>query len=172
MLKPSGLRSKRVDDELGESMRAIDAARKLLVTVPPDATLEATAKAMNEKVVGSVVVVDGQRPVGIVTDRDLVVRGLSRGLPPDARVDGLMSRDLVTLDADVDLRKAYPLFRTHAIRRLPLTRKGEIVAMLSVDDLLIDTVADLADCVRPITGEVIFGYSETERTPAAAGGAS
>ena len=141
-------------------MKAIEAARKLLVTVPGHATLTEAGRLMDEKVVGALVIMDGEDAVGIVTDRDLVVRGLARGLPGDARVDAVMSTGIVTLEADADLRKALPIFRTHAIRRLPLTRDGRVVAMLSVDDLLIDLVADISDCVRPITGETIFGYPE------------
>lgn len=141
-------------------MKAKDAVRKTLVTVEADARVHTAAKLMDEHAVGALVVTSGDEFVGIVTDRDLVTRGYARDLPSDARVDGLMSADLVTMPADADLRDALPIFRTHAFRRLPLTEGGKVVAMLTVDDLLIDLVADLGDVVRPITGEVIFGHPE------------
>ena len=84
-------------------MQAVEAARKAPVTVAPETTLSEVARIMDEQAVGAVVVVQGRAPVGIATDRDLVVRGLARQLPPDARVDGLMSSDLVTLDATSEL---------------------------------------------------------------------
>jgi len=141
-------------------MQAKDASRKFPVTVPADRSLAEVAKLMDESAVGAVVIVEDERPVGIVTDRDLVVRALARNLPADSRVDGVMSTGLVTLGATADLREAVRIFAGHAIRRLPLVEEGRMVGMLSVDDLLMDVVSDLANLVRPITGEVIFGHRE------------
>lgn len=138
-------------------MRAIEAIRKRVVSLAPDATLRQTAELMERANVGAVVVLDGERLAGIVTDRDIVVRGVLHDLPTDARVDAVMTTDVVTLDADADLRSVLPIFRSHAFRRLPLVTEGRVVGMLTVDDLLIDLVNDLGDVVRPITGEVVFG---------------
>ena len=99
--------------------------------------------------------------VGIVTDRDLVRRGLARDLPADARVDAVMSSPVITIDADADLHDTFALFRTHAVRRLALVRAGQFVGMITVDDLLIDLAADLSDLARPVTAEVIFGHHDT-----------
>ncbi len=141
-------------------MKAIEAIRKNPVSVAPDTTLSDAAALMERANVGAVVVLDGERLAGIVTDRDIVRRGVARRLPPDARVDAVMTTEVVILDADADVRAALPLFRTHACRRLPLTSGTKVVGMLAVDDLLIDLVSDLGDVVRPITGEVIFGHHE------------
>jgi len=141
-------------------MQAKDASRKMPVTASPDTTLASVAKLMNETAVGAVVVVDGDLPVGIVTDRDLVVRALARNLPLDSRVDAVMSTPLVTLGAAADLREALRVFTANAIRRLPLLENGQMVGMVTVDDLLMNMATDLADLVRPITGEVIFSHRE------------
>ena len=148
-------------------MQMKDAMRKVIMTVPPDATLQAAAELMDQTAVGALVVLDGDDAVGIVTDRDLVVRGVARGLPSDARVDNVMTTALITLPADADLRAALPIFRRHAIRRLPLTENGKVMGMLTLDDLLIDVIADLADLARPITGEVVFGHPDP-KVPAVA----
>jgi signal-transduction protein with cAMP-binding, CBS, and nucleotidyltransferase domain len=142
-------------------MKAIDAIRKPAATIAAERTIVEAAQRMDAEAVGALVVTDGQRPVGIVTDRDLMVRGLARRLPLDARVDTVMSTDLVTMDAAADLRDAFGIFRAHALRRLPLTSDGHMVGMLTVDDLVIDLVADLVDLARPLTGQVIFGHPET-----------
>ena len=115
---------------------------------------------------GALIVMDGDRPVGVVTDRDITVRAVARDVPADARVDAVMSHGVVALDADADLRKALPIFHSHAIRRLPLVEDGSIVGMITTDDLLIDLVADLGELVRPITGQVVFGYPERAHVPA------
>lgn len=141
-------------------MRVMDATRKAPVTIPAYETITEAAKAMNEGIVGALVVVDGEQPVGIVTDRDLVVRALARGLASDSRVDSVMTAPVVSVEPDADLHDAALLFREHAIRRLPIINSDRVVGMITVDDLLVDLTHDVADVIRPITGEVIFGNRE------------
>jgi CBS domain-containing protein len=141
-------------------MQARDAMRKAPVTVAPDRTIADVAALMDRAVVGGVVVVDDDRLVGIVTDRDLVVRALARRAPADARVDSVMSTDVITLDASADVRDAIRIFSSHAIRRLPLVDGGRMVGMITVDDLVVDAASDLAELVRPLTGQLIFGHPE------------
>jgi CBS domain-containing protein len=77
-----------------------------------------------------------------------------------------MSPGVIALDADAEVRQALPIFHSHAIRRLPLVADGRVVGMLTTDDLLIDLVTDLGEIVRPITGQVVFGYPDPVRAPA------
>ena len=141
-------------------MRTIEAARRSAVGITPERTLREAARIMEQAGVGALGVIDGDEIVGIVTDRDLVRRGMARDLPADARVDAVMSSPVVTIDADTDLHDAFALFRTHAVRRLAIMREGRFVGMISVDDLLMDLAADLSDLARPVTAEVIFGHHD------------
>ena len=88
-------------------------------------------------------------PVGIVTERDLVVRGMVRRIPTDARIDNVMTTELVTLPAGADLHEAMGLFHRHPIRRLPLLEDGRMIGMLTVDDLAINLVSELDSLFRP-----------------------
>jgi len=142
-------------------MRTIDAMRRSGVGIGPDRTIHDAASLMDQSGVGSLAVIDGTELVGIVTDRDLVRRGLARSLAPESRVDGLMSSPVVTIDADADLRDAFALFRTNALRRLAVVRDGQFVGMISLDDLLVDLSADLADLTRPVAAEVLFGHHDS-----------
>jgi CBS domain-containing protein len=148
-------------DRKEDTMEARDAIRRPPTTIPVGTTIAEAARLMDRKMIGALVVVDEDRPVGIVTDRDLAVRGLGRQLPGDAAVDRVMSRDLITLPADADLRKAVNVFYSHAIRRLPLVEDGRMVGMLTVDDLVIDFVNDLDSLVRPVFGQVVFGTPDS-----------
>jgi CBS domain-containing protein len=141
-------------------MKARDAMRKPPATIGRGATIAEAARLMDRRSVGALVVVDGERPVGIVTDRDLVVRGFARHLPGDACVDRVMTADPVTLPADADVRQAFSLFYRQPFRRLPLVEDGRMVGMLSVDDLVLDLVNDLDSLVRPVFGQVVFGWPE------------
>lgn len=152
-------------------MRAIDAIRRRPVSIPADWTIADAARRMDEAGIGAVVVVDGDEPVGIVTDRDLVVRGIARKVPPDARIDAVMTSELVTLPANADVREAFKIFHSRPLRRIPIVDEGRLAGMVTADDLLIDLVGDLAALTRPITGQVIWGASaRTDSLPVAAAG--
>jgi CBS domain-containing protein len=139
-------------------MRMYELSSKDPVTIAPDATLQDAARLMNEANVGALLVMDGDRLAGIVTDRDIVVRGVGAGTPADARIDSTMTTDVVTIDADADAHDAYELLNTHAIRRLPLTRDGAVVGVVALDDLVLGLAADLARLARPVAGELLFGH--------------
>ena len=146
-------------------MRAADIIRRPPATIECDHTITEAAEAMDRLAVGALIVTDHERPVGMVTDRDLALRAVARRIAPDARIDSVMSTDLLTLRADADVRDAMPIFRAHAVRRIPLIEGDRAVGMLTIDDLLVDLAGDLADLVRPVTGQVIFGHPEP-RVPA------
>jgi CBS domain-containing protein len=142
-------------------MRVIEAVRRSAVGIAPERTITEAAQIMEQAGVGALAVVDGETLVGLVTDRDLVRRGLARGLLPDARVDDVMTTELAVVDAEEDLHDVFAIFRSHAVRRLPVMRDGKFVGMITIDDLIMDVSADLADLARPISGEVLFAHHDS-----------
>jgi CBS domain-containing protein len=142
-------------------MRTMDVIRRSGVAIAPDRTIREAASIMEGAAVGALAVIDDDRLVGIVTDRDLVRRAVAKDVAPDARVDAVMSTPVVTIDADADLHDAFALFRTNAVRRLAVTRGDQFVGMVTIDDLLIDLVGDLSDLARPITAEALFGHRDS-----------
>ncbi|MEZ5380626.1 MAG: CBS domain-containing protein [Microthrixaceae bacterium] len=141
-------------------MKIIEAVRRNAVTVEPDTSIEATAQLMERSGVGALPVVDGGELVGIVTDRDIVCRGIAANVANDARIDSLMSTPVHSVAVDADLQAAFATFREHPVRRLVVTDGEGVVGMITVDDLLINVSADLADLSRPVTGETIFGHRD------------
>ena len=142
-------------------MNVIDATRRSGVGVSPDRTVEQVAQLMDQANVGAVVVIDGDELVGIVTDRDLVRRAVARGLTPHARIDGVMSSPVVTIDGEADLHDAFALFSKHAVRRLGIVSDGSFAGVIAVDDLLIDLASDLVAIARPVAAEVLFGHHDS-----------
>jgi CBS domain-containing protein len=141
-------------------MRTIETIRRPVI-VPADQTIHQAAQLMETASVGALLVVDDdERLVGIVTDRDIVRRGVAARLDLDARIDAVMSCPVVTIDAQADLRDAVGVFREHAIRRLPVVDDGRPSGMLTVDDLVVGLVNDLSDVVRPVTAELLFGHHD------------
>lgn len=141
-------------------MKITEGMRKAGLSVGPACTLQQAAEVMECNAVGALAVVEDDRAVGIVTDRDLVRRAVAAGVAPDARIDSVMSTPVVTIGADADLREAFGIFEKQAIRRLVVERDGRFVGVISADDLLIDLAADLAAVVRPIGAEVLFGHRD------------
>ncbi|MGW0208422.1 CBS domain-containing protein [Streptomyces sp. NPDC003233] len=125
------------------------------VCVAPSATLIEVARLMAESAVGSVLVVEGGALHGIVTDRDLAVRGMGGGLDGRARVDAVMSARVVTVEAVEDLGAAYRAFRRTGVRRLPVLDAGRVVGVLTIDDLFLDLFRRFADLLGPVAWSVL-----------------
>jgi len=143
-------------------MRVRDATRRPAVTVPCDAKLKDVARTMDEAGVGSVVVLDQRRPVGIATDRDLVTRALARAYPLDARIDSVMTSGVVCVDADTDLHDVVQLFGRHPFRRLPVVDGDTVIGVITTDDLMMDLANDLETVLRAVTVQVLFGHPEAQ----------
>ena len=124
------------------------------VTVPPECTLEEAAGLMGAHGVGSLLVVNGDEVVGIVTDRDIAVRGVGAGLEPVTRVNAVMSGHLVTIQGSSDIFDAYRLLKDAGVRRLPVLEDGDLAGIITVDDLLVALVLELGAVVSPIAKEV------------------
>ncbi len=119
-------------------MPITECARDDVVTASPGDTVYEVAKQMNDLNVGSIVITEEDRPVGIVTDRDLVVRVVSKDIDPrKTAIRDVMTRDLITVREDVGIYDAVGCARTEGVRRLPIVNKeGELVGIITMDDLI------------------------------------
>jgi CBS-domain-containing membrane protein len=125
------------------------------VTVAPNMIISDAAALMERAGIGSLLVVDGDRLVGIVTDRDLVLRGVARRVPHDGRIDDVMTMGVVTAPVTATREDVVRAFETHTIRRLPLTDDGRVVGLVTLDDLLADAApADLPHLAALVRDEV------------------
>ena len=115
-------------------------------TVRAGETVRAAAQRMKLAGVGTLIVVEGDRPVGIVSDRDLVLGALCERLDAGAlRVEEVASRPLVTIHRDAPVREAIRVMKRRAIRRLPVVDdKGALVGIASADDLTTLAVGELS----------------------------
>src|SRR6185295_3310421 len=118
-------------------MQAIEAGRRPPPTVPAGTPLHEVARLLASEGLRAVVVTDREGgPAGIVTERDLVVRGMAWNLPSDTPVEAVMTPELVTAPPTVPARFAYRLLRTHRIRQLPLVEAGRVVGIVDRHDLI------------------------------------
>ncbi|AMV10332.1 CBS domain-containing protein [Geobacillus sp. G4] len=108
---------------------------------PLDNLYEAAVK-MRDFNVGAIPIVDDGRLVGMITDRDIVVRGMAEKRPGSTAVTEVMSRDLVTLSPDDSVQKAADMMARHQIRRLPVVENGRLVGIISLGDLATNRYSD------------------------------
>ncbi|MEW2358110.1 CBS domain-containing protein [Spirillospora sp. NPDC029432] len=116
--------------------------------VSPELDIVTVARAMRDEDIGAVLVADDDRLYGLVTDRDLVVRGLAAGGDPTgAKVGGLCSDVTATVGPDDSLDTAAERMRERSVRRLPVIENGKPVGIVSLGDLAIekDSGSALAD---------------------------
>jgi CBS domain-containing protein len=105
----------------------------------PSQSLAEAADVMKDENVGSVPVVDDGRLVGILTDRDIVIRAVAERRDPQAvKVDEVASRELVTVKPDQDLDEALTLMARHQVRRLPVVEGEQLVGMLAQADVALE----------------------------------
>ncbi|MER6421757.1 CBS domain-containing protein [Streptomyces sp. NPDC001137] len=115
-------------------------------TVGPQTSLTTVARLMRDENIGAVLVAEGERLRGLVSDRDLVVRALAEGADPnETTVANACSDDLVTVRPDDDVGRAVEVMREHAVRRVPVVDEEQhAVGIVSIGDLAIERDSESA----------------------------
>jgi CBS domain-containing protein len=125
----------------------------------PATSVQAAASLMRLKHTGDLVVVDDPEedriPLGVITDRDLVVEVLANGLnPATTAVRSLLQTPIVIAQEHEDASEALERMRTHAVRRLPIVgSEGKLVGIITLDDLLQLVAADINALVEIVSRE-------------------
>jgi len=148
-------------------MRAIaDVMTRDVRVVKPDARLQEAAQMMRDMDVGALPVCDGRRLVGMLTDRDIAVRAVAKGLAPqDAGVAEVMSREVAWCFADQSVGEVLQQMGDRQLRRIPVVERDsmELAGMVSLGDLAVrqgapvestlDDISRGAPPQRPATGK-------------------
>jgi CBS domain-containing protein len=112
-----------------------DIMTRTVETCPPSATVQEVARLMADRNVGAVPIAEGERLVGMITDRDVAVRVVARGLDPRSeRVADHVSADVKTVRPDTSIDDALSLMEAHQIRRIPVVDGGRLVGIVSLGD--------------------------------------
>lgn len=123
---------------MGKSVR--DVMTPSVRTASPSQSLAEAAQMMKSEDVGSIPVVEDDRLVGIVTDRDIAIRAVAEDVDPKAtRIGDIASRELITVEAGQDLDEALELMARHQVRRLPVIEEGgQLVGILTQADVALE----------------------------------
>lgn len=130
--------------------------RRSVETVHPAASCVEAARVMRDAAVGSVIVAESGRPLGVVTDRDLAVRVIAAGLDPAAvSVREIMSSRPIFVSRDRDLAEVLELMRDLAVRRMPVVdAEQRLVGVVSLDDVILALSGSLAMVAETIEKEM------------------
>jgi CBS domain-containing protein len=121
-------------------MKVSDVMTTDVQTVRPDETAQQAASFMLSADAGSIPVTDGDRLIGMITDRDIAVRGVAKGYGPETPVRDLMTDDLICVRSDDDVEDAATRMSQAQVRRLPVIDENErLCGIVSLGDLARET---------------------------------
>ncbi len=111
--------------------------------VSPNSTIKEAASIMKELNVGSVPVCEGKRPIGIITDRDIVIRNVANAGDVNTPVSQVMSQNIVYGNPNMSDQEAADLMSARQVRRLPIIENENIVGIVALGDLAVNHGTDL-----------------------------
>ena len=133
-------------------MRVSDAMTRGVRIANPGQTIRDAAKAMAEIDAGAMPVSDGDRLVGMITDRDIAIRAVAAGKGPDTPVRDVMSPDVKYCFEDEDLDDVTDKMGELQVRRLPvLNREKRLIGILSLGDVAVGHAADASEALKGIS---------------------
>lgn len=120
-----------------QSIPAKSAMTANVVTVSSNETVVKAAEIMTKKGIGSLIITEGEKPVGIITERDLLEKIVSSDLKAsEVQVSEIMSKPLTNIEPDTDLFDAIQIMVRNDIRRLPVVEDEKLIGILSADDVV------------------------------------
>ncbi|WP_027090973.1 CBS domain-containing protein [Cohnella thermotolerans] len=133
-----------------------DIMSKDCVTVTPQDNIYECAVLMKKHDIGFLPVVDGKKLIGVVTDRDLVVRGYAEKHPGSESVMTVLTKEVETISPNLSVDEAGSIMASRQIRRLPVVEGGELLGVISIGDLA------MREIFVNEAGEALSGISEQE----------
>jgi len=119
------------------SVETHDIMVKKVITTKQEATIEDAIKLMNKYEIGCLVVVENGKPVGIITERDLLKRVLAKSKElRNMKVMEIMSEPLISVEPNTEIEEAAKLMFQKKIKKLPIVEKGKLVGLVTLTDIL------------------------------------
>jgi len=119
-------------------MQIEDLMTRNVTSIRPQDTIERTAQLMNECNVGSLPVCEGHKVIGIVTDRDIVLRCIAAGKNVQQAVSEVMTPNPVTAGPQMDVHEAMKIMSQRKVRRLPVVENNVLIGMIALGDLAVE----------------------------------
>jgi signal-transduction protein with cAMP-binding, CBS, and nucleotidyltransferase domain len=109
---------------------------KNVITVDKSTSLQEAAQNMKKSNVGCVIVVDGTKPLGIITERDFVTKVAAEGRPLFTEISEIMSSPLITIDPEETIWEASEMMKKKSIHKLPVKENEQIIGIVTTTDIV------------------------------------
>jgi len=109
-------------------------------TISSSNSISEAASIMKTLDIGAVPVVKDNMPIGIVTDRDIIIRGVATGKNSNDSVSSVMTTDVITLSPDADVHDAADIMAAKQIRRLPIVENKQLVGIVAIGDMAVESI--------------------------------
>jgi len=108
-------------------------------TARPDSSVREVVGKMDRLDIGSIIIVQGRRPIGIITERDVLRKVVEHCLDPSlCKAKDIMTTPIVTAEENLSVEEAARMMATRKIKRIPIVRKDELVGIVTLTDLLVN----------------------------------
>lgn len=132
---PTANQLKMMNKERKSKMKVKELMTTNLITAQPSETLQQVALKMKEYHIGALPICDQEKLIGIVTDRDIIIKGITEGLSCQDKIEQIMETNLIIGDLSMDVQEAAQTMSNYQVRRLPIIENGELKGILSLSDL-------------------------------------
>lgn len=112
-------------------------------SVSPNSTIQDAARIMKDLNVGSVPVCEGNKPIGIITDRDIVIRNVATAGDANTPVSQVMTKNIIYGNPNMSDHEAADLMSTRQVRRLPIVENDNLVGIVALGDLAVNDMTDM-----------------------------
>ncbi len=134
-----------------------DIMKREVVVVTPDISVREASKIMSKYDIGSLIVVEDDNPVGILTERDILNLVARDENLDEIKVGKVMSRNIITIEADKKIDDAVDLMLKHKIKRLPVKEGNKIVGIVTTSDIIV-AEPKLIEAIASLISLKIPGY--------------
>ena len=140
-----------------------DIMTKSVISVDVAMTINETAKMMEDAKVGAVIVMENNKPVGIVTDRDFAVKVAAHAYQISTPVKQIMTSPLISINSDETVRAAGDLMHDRKVRKLPVINNGKVVGIITATDIVnllaVSVEEDMRDMYFHSVAKIYANYS-------------
>jgi len=146
-----------------KTMTVSDVMTKSVISVDASMTINETAKLMEDAKVGAVIVMEDNKPVGIVTDRDFAVKVAAHAYQISTPIKQIMSSPLFSINSDETVRAASDLMHDRGVRKIPVIDDGNIVGIITATDIVnllaVSVEEDMRDMYFHSVAKIYTNYS-------------
>jgi len=146
-----------------KTMTVSDVMTKSVISVDASMTINETAKLMEDAKVGAVIVMEDNKPVGIVTDRDFAVKVAAHAYQISTPIKQIMSSPLFSINSDETVRAASDLMHDSGVRKIPVIDDGNIVGIITATDIVnllaVSVEEDMRDMYFHSVAKIYTNYS-------------